>query len=368
MSSFDYLKTAIKQQGCTLQQVADASGMTKGYLSQLLNAKIKSPSAQKLEALHRYLGLEFPRQKKTIGVVFGKFYPLHTGHIYLIQRACSQVDELHIIMGFDDTRDRALFEDSAMSQQPTVPDRLRWLLQTFKYQKNIRIHAFNEEGMEPYPHGWDVWSNGIKKFMAEKGIQPDLIYTSEEADAPQYMEHLGIETVLVDPKRTFMSISGAQIRENPFRYWEYGRDYVFSHLGGDEIALQYSDYDKIALGHAQYIDFAVKYANKVAFIDTDFVTTQAFCKKYEGREHPFVQALIDEYRFDLVILLENNTPWVADGLRSLGSSVDRKEFQNLLVEMLEENNIEFVRVEEDDYDSRFLRCVELVREMMGEQR
>ena len=150
--------------------------------------------------------------------------------------------------------------------------------------------------------------------------------------------------------------------------WEYGRDYVFSHLGGDEIALQYSDYDKIALGHAQYIDFAVKYANKVAFIDTDFVTTQAFCKKYEGREHPFVQALIDEYRFDLVILLENNTPWVADGLRSLGSSVDRKEFQNLLVEMLEENNIEFVRVEEDDYDSRFLRCVELVREMMGEQR
>ena len=118
MSSFDYLKTAIKQQGCTLQQVADASGMTKGYLSQLLNAKIKSPSAQKLEALHRFLGLEFPRQKKTIGVVFGKFYPLHTGHIYLIQRACSQVDELHIIMGFDDTRDRALFEDSAMSQQP----------------------------------------------------------------------------------------------------------------------------------------------------------------------------------------------------------------------------------------------------------
>ncbi len=113
--------------------------------------------------------------------------------------------------------------------------------------------------------------------------------------------------------------------------------------------------------------FAVKYANKVAFIDTDFVTTQAFCKKYEGREHPFVQALIDEYRFDLVILLENNTPWVADGLRSLGSSVDRKAFQNLLVEMLKENNIEFVHVKEADYDGRFLRCVELVKEMMGEQ-
>lgn len=84
MSSFDYLKNAIKQKGCTLQQVAEASGMTKGYLSQLLNAKIKSPSAQKLEALHRFLGLEFPRKQKSVGVVFGKFYPLHTGHICLI--------------------------------------------------------------------------------------------------------------------------------------------------------------------------------------------------------------------------------------------------------------------------------------------
>ncbi len=83
------------------------------------------------------------------------------------------------------------------------------------------------------------------------------------------------------------------------------------------------DYDKIALGHAQYIDFAVKYANKVAFIDTDFVSTQAFCLKYEGREHPFVQALIDEYRFDLVILLENNTPvggrWTAQSWELGGS-------------------------------------------------
>lgn len=408
MSQFDYLKTAIKQKGCTLQQVADASGMTKGYLSQLLNEKIKSPSAQKLEAIHRFLDIEFPRKVKSVGVVFGKFYPLHTGHIYLIQRACSQVDELHVILCHDEPRDRELFENSAMSQQPTVSDRLRWLLQTFKYQKNIRIHSFDEQGIEPYPHGWKVWSDGMKAFMAENGITPSVIYSGDSQDAPVYHEFFGMETLLIDPERSFMNISGGQIRHDPFRYWdyiptevkpffvrtvailggessgkstlvnklanifnttsawEYGRDYVFSHLGGDEMALQYSDYDKIALGHAQYIDFAVKYANKVAFIDTDFVTTQAFCKKYEGREHPFVQALIDEYRFDLIILLENNTPWVADGLRSLGTSTERREFQDLLEQMLRKNHMEFVRVESSDYDERFLRCVELVKQMLGE--
>ncbi|NCB90714.1 MAG: multifunctional transcriptional regulator/nicotinamide-nucleotide adenylyltransferase/ribosylnicotinamide kinase NadR, partial [Gammaproteobacteria bacterium] len=48
--------------------------------------------------------------------------------------------------------------------------------------------------------------------------------------------------------------------------------------------------------------------------------------------------------------------------------VDRKAFQTLLVEMLQENNINFVHVQEPDYDGRFLRCVELVKELMGEQR
>ncbi len=70
MSSFDYLKTAIKQQGCTLQQVADASGMTKGYLSQLLNAKIKSPSAQKTGGATSFsrAGVSPPAEKHWRGV------------------------------------------------------------------------------------------------------------------------------------------------------------------------------------------------------------------------------------------------------------------------------------------------------------
>ena len=42
MSSFDYLKSAIKQKGCTLQQVAEASGMTKEYLSRSLKPCIVS--------------------------------------------------------------------------------------------------------------------------------------------------------------------------------------------------------------------------------------------------------------------------------------------------------------------------------------
>ncbi|WP_348666304.1 multifunctional transcriptional regulator/nicotinamide-nucleotide adenylyltransferase/ribosylnicotinamide kinase NadR [Arsenophonus symbiont of Ornithomya chloropus] len=406
MKQFDYLKEAIKQTGYTLDIISSICDISLDYLNNLISSKIKNPSIEKLTSLHRFLNIKHPLQSSKIGIIFGKFYPLHTGHIYLIQRACSQLDELYIILCHDEKYDKAIFVDSSMSQQPTVSDRLRWLLQTFKYQKNIYIHSFNENGIEPYPNGWEYWSMEMKKFLIKKNIRPQLIYSGEIKDVQYYKKYFGMEVILIDPDHTFMNITGHQIRKDPFRYWEYiptevkpffvrkvvilggessgkstlvnklanifnttsaweyGRDYIFSHLGGDERALQYSDYDKIALGHIKYIDFAVKYANKVVFIDTDFITTQAFCQRYEGKSHPFVQALINEYRFDLVILLENNTPWISDGLRSLGSDKERTNFQNLLINLLLKNQVEFVVVNSPDYDVRFLRCIKLVQNLL----
>ena len=405
--SYNYLKAAIKRKNLSLQTVANACDMTKGYLSQLINDKVKMPSAQKLEALHHFLKLEYPIKNKKVGIIFGKFYPLHTGHIHLIQRAISQVDELYVVLCSDTKRDEELFENSAMSRQPTLNDRLRWLLQTFKYHKNIHIEILKEDGIPSYPNGWSEWSNRVKLLFKEKGISPDCVFSSEPQDVQMYRELLNLETILIDPERNFMKVSGTKIRQAPLQNWQYiptevrpffvrtvailggessgkstlinklanvfnttsawefGREYVFSHLGGDERALQFSDYDKIALGQAQYIDFAIKYANKVAFIDTDFITTQAFCRKYEGKEHPFVQAMINNYRFDLVILLENNTPWVADGLRTLGSAAQRKDFQKLLINLLQKNGVNFVTINSDNYDERYLQSIELVSQLIN---
>ncbi len=408
MNSFSYLKAAIKRKNLSLQHVADACNMTKGYLSQLVNDKVKNPSAQKLQTLHAFLQVESPAKNKKIGVIFGKFYPLHTGHIYLIQRAISQVDELYIILCSDTKRDLNLFRNSAMSRQPTINDRIRWLLQTFKYQKNIHIELLEEDGIPAYPNGWHEWSERVKVLFNEKGISPDCVYSSEPQDVEMYKNMFNLETKLIDPKRQFMQVNATQIRQAPLKNWqyiptevrpffvrtiailggessgkstlvnklanvfnttsawEYGRDYVFQQLGGDERALQFADYDKIALGHAQYIDFAIKHANRVSFIDTDFVTTQAFCKKYEGKEHPFLQAMIQNYRFDLVILLENNTPWVSDGLRSLGNPNQRKDFQKLLISLLEKNNINYIKIDSPDYEERYLKCIELVNQLIND--
>ncbi|WP_146698193.1 adenylyltransferase/cytidyltransferase family protein, partial [Haemophilus influenzae] len=105
-------------------------------------------------------------KEKKVGVIFGKFYPVHTGHINMIYEAFSKVDELHVIVCSDTERDLKLFYDSKMKRMPTVQDRLRWMQQIFKYQKNqIFIHHLVEDGIPSYPNGWQSWSEAVKTLF-----------------------------------------------------------------------------------------------------------------------------------------------------------------------------------------------------------
>lgn len=135
---------------------------------------------------------------------------------------------------------------------------------------------------------------------------------------------------------------------------EMGRLYVGTDLGGTEEGLQYSDYGSIALDHAQAVRETMYQAQSpITIVDTDFVTTQAFCEEYEGRSHPFVTACIEEFRFDHTLFLANNTPWVNDGMRSLGSHNDRERFENRLSAIFERHHIETHRITSPDYFQRY---------------
>lgn len=142
---------------------------------------------------------------------------------------------------------------------------------------------------------------------------------------------------------------------------EMGRLYVGTDLGGSEIGLQYSDYGPIALQHAQAIRDATDVATApVTIVDTDFVTTQAFCEEYEDRTHPFVAACIDEFRLDHTIMLDNNTPWVDDGMRSLGTPEARGRFERRLLDIFARHHIEPHLVDQPDYDARYRQAVSFI--------
>ena len=144
---------------------------------------------------------------------------------------------------------------------------------------------------------------------------------------------------------------------------EMGRLYVGTDLGGSEVGLQYSDYAPIVLDHAEAIRQAKYHApSPVTLVDTDFVTTQAFCEEYEGRTHPFVSACIDEFRLDHTIFLANNTPWVADGMRSLGDESARDRFESRLTQIFNRHQIEPYRVTSPDYDERYQQVINYINQ------
>lgn len=408
-TDFSYLQQKRKQLNLKVNTVCEQANITRAYFNQLVSGKIKNPSAAKLTALHKVLQI-VEQQDKRIGVIFGKFYPVHTGHINMIYEAFSKVDELHVVVCTDTERDLKLFQESKMKRMPTNQDRLRWMQQIFKYQKDqIFIHHLVEDGIPSYPNGWEGWSSAVKNLLVSKNVNPSIVFSSEVQDKEPYEKYLGLEVVLVDPQREFFNVSATKIRTNPFHYWkfipkevrpffaktiailggessgksvlvnklatvfnttsawEYGREFVFEQLGGDEQAMQYSDYPQMALGHQKYVDYAVRHAHKVAFIDTDYITTQAFCIQYEGKSHPFLDSMIKEYPFDVTILLNNNTRWVNDGLRSLGSERQRQRFQQLLKKLLDKYNVPYIEITSPSYLERYNQAKEIVEKILNDE-
>lgn len=409
MSDFAYLQQKRKQLKLKITDVCQQANITRAYFNQLVSGKIKNPGASKLQALHQALQITEQPNKK-IGVIFGKFYPVHTGHINMIYEAFSKVDEVHVIVCSDYERDLKLFENSKMKKMPTVQDRLRWMQQIFKYQqKQIFIHHLKEDGLPSYPNGWQGWAERVTQLFEEKNIQPNVVFSSEPQDKAPYEKYLNLSVELVDPKRQFFNVSATKIRNNPFHYWkfipkevrpffvktiailggessgktmlacklanvfnttsawEYGREFVFRHLGGDEQAMQYSDYPQMALGHQRYIDYALRHADKITLVDTDFITTQAFCIQYEGKSHPFLDSMIKEYPFDITILLNNNTKWVSDGLRSLGDAKQRQSFQNLLRKLLHKHKIPYIEIESPSYLERYNQVKAIIEKILDDE-
>ena len=408
-TDFSYLQQKRKQLNMKVNTVCERANITRAYFNQLVSGKIKNPSAVKLTALHKVLQIVEQKDKR-VGIIFGKFYPVHTGHINMIYEAFSKVDELHVVVCTDSERDLKLFQESKMKRMPTNQDRLRWMQQIFKYQKDqIFIHHLVEDGIPSYPNGWEGWSSAVKNILISKNVNPSVVFSSEVQDKEPYEKYLGLEVVLVDPQREFFNVSATKIRTNPFQYWkfipkevrpffaktiailggessgksvlvnklatvfnttsawEYGREFVFEQLGGDEQAMQYSDYPQMALGHQKYVNYAVRHAHKVAFIDTDYITTQAFCIQYEGKAHPFLDSMIKEYPFDVTILLNNNTKWVNDGLRSLGSERQRQRFQQLLKKLLDKYNVPYIEIISPSYLERYNQAKAIVEKILNDE-
>lgn len=343
-----------------------------------------------------------------IGVIFGRFFPVHVGHLDFIMEASCEVDKLYVVLCSDSKNEVDVVKESSFKKIPNPKDRLRFLKNLLKYQSNIEVLHIIEDKIPSYPNGWSNWSEKVKILFKSLPVRPNILFTKDKNDIENYKTYLGLDVVLLDKDLQQFPVSGKDIRRNPYLHWdfipnevkpffalkvaivggestgkttmvnklantfnttsawEFGREYIFSHLGGDEASLQFSDYEKIAFGQKEYIDQALRFANRVAIIDTDYVTTQAFCLEYEGKLHTRVSEFINNEPFDIIIFLSNKTPWVNDGLRSLGENDVRDKFENRLKELYESYGIEYHFIESGDFLERYRICKQIIQAALRE--
>jgi len=280
----------------------------------------------------------------TTGLVLGKFFPPHAGHLFLIKSALARCDELHVCLL------------AAPHEEPILPAWLRreWLIELVPdavVTCSISDHPVDYADPDVY----DMWVGEIRRATGRDCF--DALFTSEPAYGDETARRLGARHVLVDPDRLTVPISASAIRADPWKHWqfipapvrahytrrvlvtgaestgtttlaaalaerfdtawvpEYGREYsVPKDRRGEPWSS--AEFLHIALTQQAREDAAAATANRVLFCDTDALATAIWHEQYLGFFAAAVAAASWSDRHELVLLTEPDFPWTDDGTRN----------------------------------------------------
>ncbi|WP_128544188.1 AAA family ATPase [Larkinella soli] len=298
------------------------------------------------------------------GLVFGKFMPLHRGHIALIEFALSRCEQLTVSM-------------TCTPADPIDPERrMEWLQAVFGNIPNVELVAVEDDFSDDSLPLWErtrLWADFIRSRF------PDLdgFFCSEEYGEP-LAQHLGRPCIWFDRERKQFPVSATQIRNHPFRFWDYipqtvrpffvkkvclyGPESVGKTTLARELAARYDtvfvhevardlittndftlkDIERIGYAQAEAVEEAAHRANKILFCDTDAITTELYSQHYLNAVPPVLYELEKRVRYDRYFLLNIDVPWVADGLRDLGHR--REELFQRFKTALDERGIDYTLV------------------------
>ncbi len=139
---------------------------------------------------------------------------------------------------------------------------------------------------------------------------------------------------------------------------EFVREYAIAR--GNQLG--FDDHGPIARGQMAAEDEAVARATRVAFIDTDLVSTVVYCDHYYGRCPAWIVDEAAERAADLYLLMNIDVPWVADPARDRGDR--RDEMHALFRERLQAMRLPYVEIS-GNWDQRFAAAVRAVDALLA---
>ncbi|MDP3985508.1 MAG: AAA family ATPase [bacterium] len=309
------------------------------------------------------------------GLVFGKFLPLHEGHLHLLRFAQASCDRLTIVV-------------CSLPDEP-IPGEIRfgWMKESFPNATVVHHNDILPQHPDEHPEFWDIWRDTIREHCEQGDF--DALFGSEDYGW-RMAEELGIAYIPVNRTRTLVPISGTEVRENPMQHWDFipdvARPYFakrvrlvgpessgktiltvklaehFDTVHVDEYARrlleEYVKHRRYAPGEVRYVDIPdiargqmvtedtmARLANRVIFCDTDLRTTVFWSTWYFGRCPGWIAEAANRRRYDLTLLLSPDVPWVKDELRPMPDLEERKKCFAWLVAEMERHNEPFVVIE-----------------------
>ena len=317
------------------------------------------------------------------GFVFGKFMPLHKGHIALIEFALKNCEKLYVVICFT-------------GKEPiNYLIRKQWLYQFFEDTPSVTLVSFGYDEKDlpntsvSSMEASKLWAGAFKKLLPDA----DIVFTSEKY-GDYVAKYMGIQHLCFDEMRNAVPVSGSAIRKYPFRYWEYmpsivrsfftrkvcivgtestGKSTLTKRLAEHyktnyvpEMAREiieetencnYDDLLKIAELHAKTIFESILVANKLLIVDTDLNITKSYSQFLFNKELNVDPWIEEANQFDLYLFLEPDCDYVQDGTRL--SIVERNKLSDQHKRFFLTQNISFTPIS-GDWETRFIESCKII--------
>ena len=293
-----------------------------------------------------------------LGLIVGKFSPLHRGHEWLIDQAALQCDRLLILSYANPEFDRCgaavrrLWLAKQFPEHETLVIDAAWLEQVCDQRQIAALPIPINDSSDECQQNFLAW---LLKDVLKR--VPDAMFCSEtygHSCAALLSRDLGhhVEAVIMDLDRSHVPVSATQIRRNPYeqRQWmapevasafvhrivllggessgkttltaalaehfkstwvhEYGRELWEQQKG----ILTEDDLLKIGQEQIRREEQALRSANGYLFCDTSPLTTAGYSLWMFGHVDQTLAQLATR-TYDAIILCEPDFPFVQDGTR-----------------------------------------------------
>ena len=272
---------------------------------------------------------------------------------------------------------------------------------------NVEVIEIFDKNTSKDTYDWEAGAKDIKEAI---GKPISVVFSGDDYKGKNRWETLYPESKIVYFPRSEVNISSTEIRNNPYKYYDYlprvvqqyyvkkvcvvgtescgkstlvrnlamyfntthveeaGR-YICDDAGGIDNMQKYH-YFEILFKHKQLEKEALTNARKVMLVDTDSLITLYYYNLGFKDNDPLNKAFSDVAQgisvlnnYDLYLFLEPDVEWVQDGTRTYGEQEVREENNNTLKELLKKNGIEYVTIR-GNYQERYEQSKEKVLELI----